>query len=88
VGVLEGVAGTGVKVAWRVTVGRAVAVAVAVVSATTVGVGTGIRRPQPPSSTASHSRAPIRRIAEILRPRAGGRDLDKPLLSFAVRIVT
>jgi len=90
VAVLEGVAGTGVKVARRVAVGRAVvvAVAVSVESAAAAGVGTGIRRPQPLSSKASHSRTPIRRIIRIPRLRPREQNFAKPLLSLAARIVT
>lgn len=47
VGVSEGVAGTGVKVARRVTVGLGVSVDVGVTPATAVGVGGCMIRPQP-----------------------------------------
>lgn len=61
VGVSEGVAGTGVKVARRVAVGLGVSAGATVASTTPVGAGGWRMRPQPPSA----------RLLEIISQAAG-----------------
>ena len=93
VGVVEGVAGTGVKVALRVAEGRGVLVGMTVTPAPSVGVGGSKTRPHPAivrlSTTTNHSSATARlfpvQILQITalsapprtRPNDNGSDCNK-----------